>query len=161
MRMYKTIRPIVIEFLRESNAIEGVVDDDSLTQAIIAWDYLIQKPELSVGVVLNTHKILMLNQPLQPNERGYFRRCGVSVGGRYGLEWYKIPETIWEWCERANLYPRQWRKMHIEYEVIHPFIDGNGRTGRMFLNWQRLKCGYEIKVIKNAEKEKYYRWFHE
>ena len=50
---------------------------------------------------------------------------------------------------------------HIAYERIHPFIDGNGRTGRMFMNWQRLKAGLPILVIKEKEKQEYYKWFNE
>jgi len=48
---------------------------------------------------------------------------------------------------------------HITFEKIHPFIDGNGRIGRIFMNWQRKKAGLPILVIKEAEKQKYYDWF--
>lgn len=163
--MHKTIvKPSdeeVLEFLRESNAIEGVFDDDSLKQAKHAWDYIIDEPKLTPGVVLKTHKILMLNQPLQPNERGYFRKSEVMIGGRLGKPFYAVPELIDSWAKRANEV-KNWNEImmsHVEYEHIHPFIDGNGRTGRIFLNWQRIHKGMSLLVIRNDEKEDYYRWF--
>lgn len=50
---------------------------------------------------------------------------------------------------------------HVEYEIIHPFVDGNGRTGRMFMNWERLKGGLPILVIhEGEEQQEYYKWFN-
>jgi len=51
------------------------------------------------------------------------------------------------------------KKLHVHYEAIHPFIDGNGRTGRMFMNYWRVKVGLPILVIKELERHEYYEWF--
>jgi Fic family protein len=159
----------VIDFLRESNAIEGVYDDDSLQQAQYAWEYLISQEKITPSVVLKTHKILMLHQPLRPDEKGYFRMAQVWIGGKEGLHYSEIREAMKGWCERANLqvaHPgsrieEDIQAHHVLYENIHPFIDGNGGTGRMFMNWQRLKLGLPILVIKADEKLEYYKWFNE
>lgn len=148
----------VIDFLRESNAIEGVYDDDSLQQAQYAWEYLISQEKITPSVVLKTHKILMLHQPLRPDEKGYFRHTQVYIGGREAMNHNSVPFAIQEWCDKMNV-PRMWKQRHVEYEKIHPFIDGNGRTGRMFMNWQRLKLGLPILVIKADERQQYYQWF--
>ncbi len=156
----------VLEFLRESNNIEGIWDDDSLIQAVYAWDYLIMQKELNPHVILKTHKILMLHQPLMPNERGYFRRVPVWIGGREAGNYKTISESIDNWCKDAmtsielpGKAGKHIRIDHVEYELIHPFVDGNGRTGRMFMNWQRVKAGLPILVIKESEKQEYYKWF--
>ena len=149
----------VLEFLIESNAIEGVYDADSLLQAFKAWEFISKKRELKRADILKTHKILMKNQNLLPEEKGVFRERAVFTGGVEAISWYIIEEAIEPWRMNIWLYPKGWKAHHIRYEKIHPFIDGNGRTGRIFMNWERLKVGLPILIIKESEKEKYYRWF--
>lgn len=154
-----------IDFLRESNNIENVWGDDALAQAIYAWEFVLSKAELTPSIVLKTHKILMLNQRLLPNEKGYFRKQAVTVGGRMGKPWYAVPALIGQWCHQANSLnilssvEEYVQKTHVDYEKIHPFIDGNGRTGRIFMNWQRVRIGLPILVIRESERGDYYKWF--
>ena len=153
----------VEEFLKENNAIEGVFDDDSLKQANIAWKYLMGQEEMNPGVMLKTHKILMLNQEyLKSYERGYFRKDKVYIGGKEALNWRKIEERIEILAMNMWLYPKNWKHHHIEYEKIHPFVDGNGRTVRMFMNWQRVKQLKRPLLIIHTGKEQfeYYKWFN-
>lgn len=147
-----------IEFLQESNAIEGVFDQDSLKQAIKAWSYLKKQKEITIPIVLKTHGILMKDH-LPKEERGCFRRVGVNIAGRLGLSAPFITEAMEGWCLGASLYPALWKQHHIRFEKIHPFVDGNGRTGRVFLNWMRLRLGLPILVIKESKKFDYYKWF--
>lgn len=157
-----------IEFLEESNAIEGVYDSYSLDQAVLSWKYLISNDVLSHSVILKMHKILMLNKKdLLPNQIGYFRMIPVYIGGREAMHYSQIQGSLQAWIDRANLmikYPgsrieNDINLHHVEYEKIHPFVDGNGRTGRMLLNFQRVKAGLPILVIKESEKHDYYEWF--
>ncbi len=171
-----TISPEVVDFLRESNNIENERDDDSLAQALFAWNYVIQEPKLTPSVILRTHKILMLHH-LVGDKKGYFRKEPVFIGGHEAKPWFVIPELIAQWCKntdelimtkenkksvKENHWLHVWGRIqdsHIGYEAIHPFVDGNGRTGRIFLNWQRVKLGLPIFIFKEEEKEEYYTWF--
>ncbi len=117
--------------------------------------------KLSLGDLLKTHKILMLHQPLQPDEIGYFRQVPVYIGGRSAMHHSEIRHALASWLLMMNdpQTKESWKDLHIEYEGIHPFVDGNGRTGRMFMNWQRLKNGLPLLIVKDSEKRDYYDWF--
>jgi Fic family protein len=151
------------EFLRESNAIEGVFDDDSLEEAEVAFEYLMSRDKMTAEVVKKTHKLLMVNQrTLRETQKGRYRTIPVYIGGREAMSASRIKSEISIWCEAMNsVNPTHgWELLHIIYEKVHPFVDGNGRTGRMFLNWHRRKIlGEDILVIKNSEKQKYYQLF--
>lgn len=165
--IYETTTDIELEFLTESNAIESVYDHVSLQQAIYAWEYLKEQKEMSIGVALKTHKILMLHQPLLPNEKGYLREVDVYIGGRKGFPPYLLRSALDGWVEKMNTIAETaegvelfYKDLHVEYETIHPFVDGNGRIGRMFMNWQRLRIGVPILVIEESKRHEYYRWFN-
>lgn len=148
------------KFLVESNAIEGVYDEDSLLQAEHAWEFLISQTEMSVGVICKLHKILMLNQNLMPHEKGYLRTVPVYIGGRVATSHLVVEERLKILATNMQLSPENSKAHHIEYEKIHPFIDGNGRTGRMLMQWERLRAGEPVLIIWEDEKHEYYKWFN-
>jgi len=149
------------EFLKQSNAIERVYDDGSLTQAKYAWEYLIEQETLVPGIILKTHKILMLHQRLLPNERGYFRTVPVYIGGKEAMDSALIRDNIVDWCVKGTKKKIDTKTLHVEFEKIHPFVDGNGRIGRMLMNWQRIKITKEpVLIIHEGEEQlEYYKWF--
>lgn len=149
----------IIEFLDESNSIEGVYDAHSLGDAMDAWEFCIAQPKLTTAVILQTHRLLMVNQPILDIDKGKFRNITVYIGGRAGLNALHISGAIQTWCRKMKKLPPDWKAMHVEYEKIHPFIDGNGRTGRIFLQWHRVRLGLPILVIKSSERHTYYEWF--
>jgi Fic family protein len=52
-------------------------------------------------------------------------------------------------------------RFHLEFENIHPFNDGNGRIGRVLMNYQLMQLGFPIIIIRDKEKAVYYDSFGE
>ena len=50
-------------------------------------------------------------------------------------------------------------RFHLDFETIHPFCDGNGRIGRVIINFQLLRLGLPRIIIRNSDKEHYYQAF--
>lgn len=157
-----------IDFLRESNNIEDEWDDNSLEDAILAWMWIKPKKKLTKNLILEVHQILMDSRTtIEQKDKGAFRDRPVYIGGHEGKPWHVLPELISKWLKQMNdnsipTYQNAIlaRDLHVLYESIHPFVDGNGRTGRIFYNWQRLKMGLPIDIIREKEKQKYYAWFN-
>lgn len=147
-------------FLHESNKIEWVEDANSLIDSYMAYKYLMKAKVLTEKVILETHRQLMRSQDIPLNLKWAYRKQKVWIGGREWLDYMLIPTAIEKWLEKMNWKEEDWQALHVEYEKIHPFIDWNGRTGRMFMNWHRLKR-LELwqLVIFNREKSLYYQWF--
>lgn len=147
-----------IEFLTQSNYIEG--EDDNIEQAARAWKSILEEDHLSNVSICKAHKILMLDKPYPP-PRGYYRsvpQINVTIGGNAAPGWWLVDGLMSNWClDHMDL---GWKEAHIRFESIHPFADGNGRIGRILMNWQRLKEGLPILIIhEGAEQHDYYKWF--
>jgi len=155
----------VVKFLEESNNIENVWDQDSLEQAIRAWDFIINKDQLSIEAILQTHKILMTGK-LNPQNVGTFRTHSIWIGTREGKPWFILSKLMEEWTKSINetvintLNDKDLiKKQHVDFEIIHPFADGNGRIGRILMNWTFTKVDLPILIVKEREKQQYYQWF--
>ena len=62
-------------------------------------------------------------------------------------------------CSEVPVIVEKLADLHIEFENIHPFIDGNGRTGRLIINLELMKLGYPPIDIKFTDRMRYYDAF--
>ncbi len=160
-----------IEFLKESNAIEREYSKEALEDAQRAWKYLNKENKLTLPIFKKVHKILIKN--LDPNIAGKIRDYPVYIGGDKRAQGKKeithnFNELIDLWHDKKEelktkrkqdkeYFVKRW---HILYELCHGWFDGNGRTGRIFMNYQRQYLGLDIHIIhEGKEQMDYYLWF--
>jgi len=156
----------IVKFLEQSNLIEKV-GQEGLRDSIIAYEYLDKvKAPLQEKHLLEVHRLVMIN--LNKRIAGKYRKCLVQVGNRVCppscvipekiekiIKWFNVKKPRLNKIEKANYC----KLIHIAFESLHPFEDGNGRVGRILLNWQRKQMGLPLLIIKNNEKYDYYNWF--
>jgi Fic family protein len=153
----------ILEMLKESNYIEQEYDVESLVLAATAWNYLNGIKHLNSEVLNSVHKILMEDKGLG-NNCGNFRDCRVYIGNHIPPEPFMVPHLVSNWIlDYGNkiLTASEIKDAHVKFETIHPYVDGNGRIGRMLLNWQRHRAKLPTLVIRESEKQKYYEWFRD
>lgn len=146
-------------WVRESNLIEDIDDPGEDRRSYNAWLWFKKQP-LTLEIILKVHRRITWKQ-LSKEDRGHWRVCQVWVGGREGIRHENIPGAMAEWLNHNQTAQRKWtiQEAHVAFEHIHPFIDGNGRTGRMIMNHQRMSEGMNPLCIKASDRQEYYRWF--
>ncbi len=149
------------DMLYESNAIEGVYDQESLDDALTAWDYLVDEyDDLTPLAIREVHQLLMKRQKLESKSKGDWRRIPVFAGTEYRADSYEIINLrILDMCQMIRTDTLSPIAAHYMFEKIHPFLDGNGRTGRIIMNWQMVKQHNVIATFSEAKKDDYYKLF--
>jgi len=95
---------------------------------------------------------------------GSYRRHDIRPfpGGMVPESWPLIDAELSAWEDKVNsldvgdlMFPEALAEIHCRFEQIHPFLDGNGRTGRLVLNLILVRLGYPPVVIYKRERSKY------
>lgn len=119
---------------------------------------------------INKETILLLHQMLiggiDDNIAGRFRKHGEYV--RVGTHIAPAPEhvermtesTLFAYSNDLNSYfLDKIAKFHLDFETIHPFNDGNGRIGRIIINYQLQRFAFPGIILRDKEKKDYYKAF--
>ncbi len=61
--------------------------------------------------------------------------------------------------DHDNYFSDKVARFHLDFETVHPFCDGNGRIGRVMINWQLTRLGFPTIIIRNKDKTDYYASF--
>ena len=179
----------VVEYTYNSNAIEGNTLTLRETDMVLRGLTIDQKPlkdhmeavghkeafdfvrdlvkdqvPLSESIIKQIHYLVLADKK---DDRGVYRRIPVRIMGakHEPVQPYMIQPKMEQLLglyrnSTEHIIPRLAR-FHIEFEGIHPFIDGNGRTGRLLVNMELMKAGYPPIDIKFTDRIAYYNAFDE
>ena len=179
----------VVEYTYNSNAIEGNTLTLRETDLVLRGLTIEQKPlkdhmeavghkeafdfvselvkenvPISESIIKQIHYLVLADKR---EDRGVYRRVPVRIMGAphepvqpYLIE-PKMEQLLHDFVEHKEHIVTKLARFHIEFEGIHPFIDGNGRTGRLLVNLELMKKGYPPIDIKFADRVSYYNAFDE
>ena len=177
----------MIEYTYNSNAIEGNTLTLRETDMVLKGLTIDQKPlkdhmeavghkdafyyicdlvkehtPLSEAVIKQIHALVLADKPL---DRGVYRKVPVRIMGAkqdpvqpYLIE-AKMFDLMQQYVADERNIVKKLADLHIAFESIHPFIDGNGRTGRLIVNLELMKAGYPPIDIKFTDRMRYYDAF--
>ena len=127
-------------------------------------DLVKEQVVLSESVIKQIHYLVLADKK---DDRGVYRRIPVRIMGAQHepVQPYLIQPQMEQILENyrnstEHIIPRLAR-FHMKFEGIHPFIDGNGRTGRLLINLELMKAGYPPIDIKFSDRIAYYNAFDE
>lgn len=119
---------------------------------------------LTEKLLLDIHALVLMSDAAN---RGKYRRVPVQIIGAKHTppQPYLVQPAIEQRLQNYTTWQQQKHIIeaialfHLEFEAIHPFIDGNGRTGRILLNFELIKHGLLPVDIKFTDRRKYYDCF--
>ncbi|MBI5408772.1 MAG: Fic family protein [Nitrospirae bacterium] len=122
--------------------------------------------ELSMDMILLLHKILIgnINDAIAGRFRttGEYVRVGTHIAPAPGNVERMMETILLEFsADHHNYFADKIAKFHLEFETVHPFCDGNGRMGRVLINFQLMRSGFPCIIIRDKEKRIYYASFSE
>lgn len=144
-----------------------IFEAKNLARVVVYKDKKAKEQELTLDVILLLHKMLISN--IRDDVAGRFRNDNEFV--RVGSHIAPNPKEVKERLEKMlaeyhalaggeNII-RRIARLHADFEYIHPFVDGNGRIGRVINNYLLIREGFVPINIKFVDRKKYYEAFNE
>lgn len=166
LTLKETENILLDEEVSRNVSVREVFEAKNLARVIEYMNIEGDKLPLTSETILMFHKMLIEN--INNNIAGCFRVKNEYV--RVGLYIAPPPEHVERMIEsilsgyESNIddYPLdKIAKFHLDFETIHPFLDGNGRIGRVMVNFQLNRVGFPNILIRDKEKKTYYQAFRE
>jgi len=143
-----------------------IFEAKNLARVVSYIDTRAKEQELNLEVILSLHKMLISN--IRDDIAGRFRKAGEYV--RVADHIAPGPKEVTGRLEKmlaeynANSHENIIKRiamLHLIFEHTHPFVDGNGRIGRVINNYLLIREGFVPVNIKFIDRKMYYEAFKE
>jgi len=177
----RELKEIAIAFTYNTNAIEGstitleevreIIEDniaphkplrdvkETESHAAVFLKMLDTKDQISIPLLLQWHNEIF--GETKHDIAGRFRRYLVRVGDYIAPDWQEIENLMNQlvvFVRTKKMNPVELAgRAHYKFEKIHPFGDGNGRIGRLIINYILWRNGYPMLIIEYAKRKSYYK----
>ena len=143
-----------------------IFEAKNLARVVSYIDKKAKEQELTLEVILSLHKMLISN--IRDDVAGRFRKDNeyVRVGNHIAPHPEEVVDRLEEMLAEYNAASheniiKRIAKLHLTFEHVHPFVDGNGRIGRVINNYLFIREGFVPINIKFIDRKKYYEAFKE
>lgn len=143
-----------------------IFEAKNLARVVEYIDKKSKEQELTLEAILFLHKMLISN--IRDDVAGRFRKEKefVRVGNHIGARPNEVTSFMLKMLSEYNAASheniiKRIAKLHLTFENIHPFVDGNGRIGRVINNYLLIREGFVPINIKFIDRKKYYEAFKE
>ena len=166
LTLEETERILLEQMLSRNVSVREVFEAKNLARVMEYKRTRVKDSELNNDLLLRLHQMLIGG--IDDAIAGRFRRQGEYV--RVGTHIAPAPERVERMMDNilieyssdlGSYFLDKIARFHLDFETIHPFCDGNGRLGRVIINFQLLQLGLPRLIIRNSEKERYYRAFRD
>ena len=143
-----------------------IFEAKNLARVVVYIDKRAKEQELTLDVILSLHKMLIAN--IRDDIAGRFRKTGeyVRVANHIAPHPEEVVDHLTKMLMEYNAESfehiiKRIARLHLTFEFIHPFIDGNGRIGRVLNNYLLIREGFVPINIKFIDRKMYYEAFKE
>ena len=143
-----------------------IFEAKNLARVVSYIDKKAKEQELTIEMILSLHKMLISN--IRDDVAGRFRKDNefVRVANHIAPNPKEIVGRLEKMLAEYNADSRESiikriARLHLSFEYIHPFVDGNGRIGRVINNYLLIREGFVPINIKFIDRKKYYEAFKE
>jgi hypothetical protein len=156
----------LVEHRRSSASLQETLEVEGYSRAA-DWVYrsAVDYTDVPMLVVSEIHKLVMelpwkIAPPTTGDMPGMWRKGAVRVRDVQVSLPPSIPADLAAWSESTGKHGEQHPLVHAAhhhawFERIHPFVDGNGRVGRLLLNFMLIQSGYPPAVILASQRPRY------
>jgi len=132
--------------------------------AILFVEKLVQDNQaLSEWQIKQIHQLILRN--IDDENAGCYRRMNVTIAGANhvppdSVQLADLMAAFINWYQKSQslLHPIELAaRVHADFVKIHPFTDGNGRTSRLLMNLELMKCGFPPVVLTVERRLEYYQ----